>query len=196
MNPRTPTHPIEPQFLSRWSPRGFDGRPLPEAEVLRCLEAARWAPSSGNSQPWRYVVALGGTPAFQAVWAGLAEGNRVWAHRAGALLVACSLTSSLKRGERKPLGASAFDAGAAWMSLTLQAQAQGLAAHAMGGFDAAAVGAAIGLGEHARIDCVIALGRPDPQAPLSAELREREAPNDRLPLAELVRLDRWSFPAA
>ena len=196
MNPRTPTHPIEPQFLSRWSPRGFDGQPLSEAEALRCLEAARWAPSSGNSQPWRYVLTLGGTPEFAAVLAGLAPSNQVWAQRAGALLVACSLTSSLKRGERKPLGGSAFDAGAAWMSLALQAQAQGLATHAMGGFDAATVGAAIGLGEHARIDCVVAIGRPDPNAPLSEDLRAREVPNDRLPLADLVRLGRWTFPEA
>jgi nitroreductase len=195
MNPRTPSHPIEAQFLSRWSPRGFDGHPLTEAEVLPCLEAARWAPSSGNSQPWRYVLALGGTPGFAAVLAGLAASNQVWAQRAGALIVACSLTSSIKRGERKPLGSSAFDAGAAWMSLALQAQAQGLATHAMGGFDAAAVGAAIGLGEHARIDCVIAIGRPDPHAPLSEDLRAREVPNDRLPLVDLVVMDRWTFSA-
>ena len=193
--PRQTEHAIAPQFTERWSPRGFDGQPVPEAEVLRCLEAARWAPSSGNSQPWRYVFAVAGTPAFDAVLAGLVPFNQAWAQRAGALVVACSLTSSLRGGERKPMGSSAFDAGAAWMSLALQAHAQGLAAHAMGGFDAAAVAAAIALGEHARIDCVIALGRPDPQAPLSDELRAREQPSDRLPLAEVVRMGRWTFPA-
>ncbi len=186
-------HPIAPQFTARWSPRGFSGQPLTLPEVLCCLEAARWAPSSSNTQPWRYVVALGGSPAFDAVLTGLVPFNQAWASRAGALVVACSLTATPKDGVIKPLGTSAFDAGAAWMSLALQAHAQGLAAHAMGGFDANTVAAAIALGEHARIDCVIALGTPDAAAPLGADLREREHPNGRKPLTELVAEGRWLF---
>lgn len=190
--PRLADHPIDPQFLARWSPRAL--RPeLSEAELLRCLEAARWAPSSSNTQPWRYVVTRAGEPAFAAVLAALLPFNQAWAQHAGALLVACSLTESAATPEHpsKPLPGSAFDAGAAWMSLALQAQHLGLVAHAMGGFEREPLAAAIALPSFARIDCVIALGRPGDPAQLSEALREREHPNGRRPLAEWVLQGRW-----
>lgn len=179
-------HPVHPQFLERWSARAL--RPeLSEAELLSCLEAARWAPSSSNTQPWRYRVARAGTPGFAAVLGGLVAFNQAWAAQAGALVVACSLTQSLPVDGHpsKPLPGSAFDAGAAWMSLALQAQQLGLVAHAMGGLERERVAAAVQLPEGWRIDCVIALGRPGDPAQLSESLREREQPNGRRPLAEL-----------
>lgn len=186
-------HPIDPQFLQRWSPRALNPA-LSEAELLCCLEAARWAPSGSNTQPWRYVVARQGKPAFGAVLAALLPFNQAWAHRAGALVVACSLTESVPTPEHpsKPLPGSGFDAGAAWMSLALQAHALGLVAHAMGGFTRDALARAIELpAQGVRIDCVIALGRPGDPTELPEDLRAREQPNGRRPLAELVKDGRW-----
>jgi nitroreductase len=186
-------HPIDPRFLQRWSARALQPE-ITEAALLSCLEAARWAPSSSNTQPWRYVAALQGEPAFAAIHAALLPFNQAWTASAGALVVACSLTASAATPEHpsKPLPGSAFDAGAAWMSLALQAQALGLVAHAMGGFNREPMAVAIRLPEGVRIDCVIALGRPGDPATLSADLQAREHPNGRRPLSELVLRGCWT----
>lgn len=167
---------------------------LSEAELMSCLEAARWAPSSSNTQPWRYVVTRHGEPGFAAVLACLVPANQSWAQRAGALLVACSLLESLPTPTHpaRPLPGSAFDAGAAWMSLALQARQLGLFAHAMGGFEREPLTAAIALPATARIDCVIAIGRPGDASLLSEDQRSREMPNSRRPLTELLMRDRWA----
>jgi nitroreductase len=190
---RKSDHPIVPQFLNRWSARAL--RPeVTEAELLTCLEAARWAPSTSNTQPWRYVVARSNEPGFAGILAGLVPFNQDWAKHAGALVVACSLLESVPTPEHpaKPLPGSGFDAGAAWMSFALQAHALGLAAHAMGGFDRAALTASLAVPSSVRIDCVIALGRPGDPAALSDALREREHPNERRPLGELVMRGRFA----
>jgi nitroreductase len=190
---RQAEHPIDERFLQRWSPRALSPE-VSEAELLSCLEAARWAPSSSNTQPWRYVLTRQGEPGFAAVLACLVPANQAWAQRAGALLVACSLLESVATATHpaKPLPGSAFDAGAAWMSLALQARQLGLFAHAMGGVERAPLAAAIALPATARIDCVIAIGRPGDAALLSEEQRGREQPNGRRPLSELLMRDRWT----
>ncbi len=189
---RIAAHPIDNQFLQRWSPRAL--RPgLTEAELLSCLEAARWAPSSSNTQPWRYVAALAGEPGFATILAGLVPFNQAWAGSAGALVVACSLLESaaLPTHPSKPLPGSAFDAGAAWMSLALQARTLGLFAHAMGGFERETLMQSLGVPATVRIDCVIAIGHPGDPAQLPESLREREQPNGRRPLAELLHRGTW-----
>ncbi len=191
---RQADHPIAPQFTERWSPRALSPA-VSEAELLSCLEAARWAPSASNTQPWRYVLSRHGEPGFAAILASLAPFNREWADQAGALIVACSLLESAPTPTHpaKPLPGSAFDAGAAWMSLALQARQLGLFAHAMGGFDREALAQTIALpAAAARIDCVIAIGRPGDPAQLLEALREREKPNGRRPLSELLMRDRWA----
>jgi nitroreductase len=190
---RQADHPIDQRFLERWSPRALSPD-VSGAELLSCLEAARWAPSASNTQPWRYVLTRHGEPGFAAVFDCLVPFNQAWAGRAGALIVACSLLESVATPQHpaKPLPGSAFDAGAAWMSLALQARQLGLYAHAMGGWERERLAAAIALPATARIDCVIAIGRPGDPALLSEEQREREKPNSRRALAELLMRDRWS----
>jgi nitroreductase len=190
---RHPDHPIDPRFLQRWSPRALSPD-VSEAELLTCLEAARWAPSSSNSQPWRYVVARAGEPGFDTIFQSLVPFNQSWAGRAGALIAACSLLESVAPGAEAatPLPGSAFDAGAAWMSLALQAQALGLVSHAMGGFKREQLAAALRVPASARIDCVIALGRPGDPSQLGQDLQAREHPNGRRPLAESVMRGVWA----
>lgn len=181
--PRVAAHPIEEMFLRRWSPRAMSGAPLDEATLLRLFEAARWAPSGGNQQPWRFVYARAGTPGFDKLLALLNESNRAWCVRAGALVALLSRTHT---SQGKPSRSHGFDAGAAWLSLALQASALGLVAHAMGGFDTAAAQALLAPDGASEVQVCIALGHPGDPALLSEHNRGREAPSDRLPLEQLV----------
>jgi nitroreductase len=136
-NPRKADYPVDPRFVERWSPRAFTGEALPLEKLMGLFEAARWAPSAMNAQPWRFAYALRGTPGFDRFLSVLAPGNQVWASRASALVALAASRFLVKPGteERVPSASHAFDAGAAWAQLALQAHAWGLATHAMGGFD-------------------------------------------------------------
>lgn len=185
-NPRRPDHPVAPQFIERWSPRAFSDAELGVEAVQTVLEAARWAPSASNRQPWRFVWDLRGSPGFAAILGALEPGNQTWAQRAGALIVVASKQVTRRGEEDVPNAWASFDAGTAWGHLALQAHLSGLAAHAMGGFDAAALAKAIDLPEHHALHAVVALGQRGDPAVLSESQRQREVPSQRLPLAEIV----------
>lgn len=192
---RQPEYRIDPQFTERWSPRAFTGEALDQGALMTCLEAARWAPSGNNLQPWRFIYGLRGTPAFDTLLGTLMESNRVWAQNAGALLIVLSRTQRTVPGKDGPqaIVSHAFDAGAAWMSLALQAQALGLHAHAMGGFDRARAREVLAVPEDHALHAVVAIGRRGDASLLPPALQEREAPNGRVPLATLVAEGRFSF---
>ena len=181
---RIADHPVDPQFIGRWSPRAFDGSVVTEADMLTLLEAARWAPSSNNIQPWRLVWALRGDAGFDAIVATLVPFNQVWAHKAAGFVVMASKTTIPRDGEEQPNAPHAFDTGAAWAQLALQAHLSGLFAHAMGGFDAAALASAIALPMNHVIHAVVAIGRQGDPSTLPDNLRARETPNGRMPLTE------------
>lgn len=166
----------------------MSGAPVDREALLTLLEAARWAPSGGNGQPWRFVWARRATPAFEALLSTLVTGNRVWAHAAGALVL---LAARTVRDDGKPATSAAFDAGAAWMSLALQGTLSGLVVHAMGGFDRAAARAAAGLPDGVEPQVVIAVGHPGSPDALPDNLRARETPSERLPLSALAFEGRW-----
>lgn len=131
-NPRKPDTEIDPMFLDRWSPRNMDETPLTDEEAASLFEAARWAPSCFNEQPWVFVFAK--TPEDRARFASaLTEKNRVWASSAPLLIFVLARKSFTLDGRGNKF--APFDAGAAWMSLALQARKRGLYAHAMGGFN-------------------------------------------------------------
>jgi nitroreductase len=169
----------------RRSTRGFStDRPVEARTLHVLLEAARWAPSANNSQPWRFGVVSRGEPAFDELAAALAPGNQVWARDAGALILLAAQTVGGDGGERPW---AVYDAGQAAAHLTVQAQAEGLAVHQMGGFDAEAASALFGLDEHLRPVVVLAVGWHDPQADLPEPFASREcAPRVRLPLEDLL----------
>lgn len=182
---RRPDHPVDPRFLSRWSPRAFAPAELDAAQVATLLEAARWAPSASNHQPWRFVWALRADAGFAAILGALVPFNRDWAQKAGALVVVAAKTTVAGRdGAEAPNRWAAFDAGAAWMSLALQAQDMGLVAHAMGGFDAEALAQAVALPQGHELLAVVAVGQQGSAADLPEALRARETPNARRPLSE------------
>ena len=186
---RTPEHAIDPQFHSRWSPRAFTGEEIPVETLLGLFEAARWAPSALNAQPWRFVFARRGTMAFERFVATLAPPNQQWATKAAALVAIVSHELITLPGQDRPVPSAShsFDAGAAWAQLALQAHLWGWATHAMGGFDRDQAREVLHLPPDHRVEVFAAIGRQGDPATLPEWARLREKPNGRKPLAELVR---------
>jgi nitroreductase len=187
-NSRTAAHAIDPLFLERWSPRAFTGEPISEAELMTLFEAARWAPSSFNSQPWRFIWARRDTEHWPHFLGLLSEYNRSWARNAAALVVLISKTTMLPRGADKevPSVTHSLDAGAAWQNLALQATRSGWAAHGMAGFDMPRAAVELGVPSGYRVEAAIAIGRRGDKSVLPESLQAREVPSDRLPLAQIV----------
>lgn len=185
---RTTDHPAHRLFVDRWSPRGFSDETLPEKELLTFIEAARWAPSSSNSQPWRFLYALRGQPEFDTFLAPLVEFNRGWAQHAAALVYVISKKSYTQAGksERNFSRTHSFDSGAAWANLANQAALSGWATHGMAGFDVAAAQKALQVPDDFAVEIAVAIGRKGDGAQLSASLKEREKPSPRLPVAEIA----------
>ena len=167
--------PVHPLLAQRWSPRGLDAdHELDQSSVLALLEAARWAPSANNSQPGRFLVAHRGEEAFTRLLRILTPGNRSWAHAASALVLVAAKTVD-DTGRSRPW--ALFDTGQAVAALSVQAEADGLSIHQMGGFDANAARHEFDLEEALTPLVVLAVGRRDPDA----ELREPLAAHERAP---------------
>src|SRR6202049_1964620 len=129
---RQAAHAIDSIFIDRWSPRAMSGVALSHAELLLLFEAARWAPSSMNYQPWRMLYALRDTPHWPLFLGLLNEGNRRWAQHGGALVL---FISKKTIDDGRPSVTHAFDTGAAWENFALQASLRNLVVHGMQGFD-------------------------------------------------------------
>jgi nitroreductase len=185
---RTSDYPIDPLFLERWSPRAFTGEGIEEAELLTLFEAARWAPSSYNAQPWRFLYARRDTPAWPRFLGLLNESNQLWAQRAAALVVIVSNSLMLPPGADKPVPSHthSFDTGAAWAQLALQAVRRGWYAHGMIGFDVARAFATLNVPEGHRVEAAAAIGRRGDKSLLPERFQAREVPGDRVPLAQLA----------
>jgi len=179
------TVPVHPLLAERWSPRGFDrAHEIGEEALAALLEAARWAPSAQNSQPWRFLVARRGEPAHDRLFAALAPGNQAWAGRASALILVAARTAG---DDGRPQPWALYDTGQAVAALVTQAQADGLAVHQMGGFDTGTVRAEFGLGDALTPVVVLAIGRRDSTADLPEPFAAREtAPRTRRPVSDLL----------
>ena len=185
---RNSDHDIDPVFLERWSPRAFTGEAIPEAALMQMFEAARWAASAYNSQPWRFVYALRDTATWSGLFNLLVEGNQLWCKNASALIVIGSDSMMLPPGKdtKVPSHSHSFDTGAASANLALQATKMGWYAHAMVGFDRERAFSELGFSEGHRIEAAMAIGRLGDRESLPEPLKSREAPNGRKPLAETV----------
>jgi nitroreductase len=174
---------LHPLLAGRWSPRGFDRDfALGDDDLSTVLEAARWAPSAANSQPWRFLVGRRGDETFARIVELLMPGNVPWAQHASALIVAIADTT---QGSTAPW--ALYDTGQAVAHLSVQAEELGLAVHQMGGFDAAGVQERFGLAAELKPIAVVALGQLDPDADLPEPYYERErAPRERRPVSELL----------
>jgi nitroreductase len=177
--------PLITPLVERWSPRAYDPTVVVDPAVVRTiLEAARWAPSANNTQPWRFIVARRGTDTFTTVHDALKGFNQAWADSAAVLIVNVAETAD---AEGTPRPWARYDLGQAVAHLTIQAQHEGLHTHQMGGFDAARIAEAFGLGERLEVVSITAIGVLGDVDTLPEPLRAREiAPRMRKPLEELV----------
>ena len=181
---RQPDHPVESLISHRWSPRAMSGERLSEAELMTLFEAARWAPSSFNEQPWRFVYAERQGGHWERFFDLLSENNRRWAGAAAVLVVVLSRTSFERNGN--PSRTHSYDTGAAWQNLALQGCRMGLVVHGMAGFDYEKARDMLEVPEAFAVEAMIAVGRPAPAEVLPDSLREREFPSGRKPVVEFA----------
>lgn len=182
---------IHPLFVRRQSARALDPRPIERDKLRKILEAARWAPSYGNTQPWRFIV-VEDAAALNGIRAALTGGN-VWAKAAPALVVASAKPEDARIVDGKTY--YLFDLGMAIENLLLQAADLGLVAHPMGGWDEQQVKRAVGIPEDVRVVVVVALGYPGRLEDLDEATREKELrPRTRKERHEIVFADHWGHP--
>lgn len=188
---RVPDIRVASMFVERWSRRAISPRPLPPETVRTLFEAARWAPSASNAQPWLFVYA-DDEASLANLRPVLNDKNRRWAEAAPLLIFAFARKL---RSTGEPSPTAQFDTGSAWMSLALQAQALGLTAHGMAGFQHDKVYQATGVPEaEYQALAAIAVGYPGDEAALPEDLRAREKPSKRKSSSEFARKGRYSAP--
>jgi len=186
MTNRTTDTALDSLFLDRWSPRAFDGSAIPEADLRTILDAARWAPSAFNYQPWRFLYAVRGDANWETFLSILIPFNQSWAKDASVLFIIASDTLMTTPDGTNPSHSHSFDAGAAWAQLGLQALKLGYHAHGMTGIDFDKARALLDIPEHFRVEAAAAVGRKADPSVLPEGLREREVPSDRKPLDEIA----------
>ena len=175
---------IEPLLLDRWSPRAMSGESLPQEELMRLFEAARWAPSSFNAQQWHALYAHRETEHWPVFFDLLVEANKVWARNAAVLVVFISRKTF--EHDNEPSVTHSYDAGAAWENFALQGFRQNLVVHGMEGFDYERARADLRIPAEFQIEAMAAVGRPGSKEVLPEKLQKRETPNDRRKVRESV----------
>lgn len=191
-------HPVLDAIANRWSPYRFDPREVEPEKLLRCLEAARWAASSYNEQPWSFLVARRQDgESFARMLSCLLEANRDWAKHAGVLVLTVIHTSFRRNG--KPNRVAQHDLGQAATQLALQATSMGLQVHQMAGVNLSKVRQEYEIPDGYEPQTAIAIGYADESEPTGAaakEWKKRESgPRTRTPLGELVFGDKWGSRA-
>ncbi len=188
---RKADHPVDDLFVDRWSPRAMTGEEIPEEDLMTILEAARWAPSSYNNQPWRILFARRGSEHWPLFSNLLVPTNKVWVSNAAVLLLFVAKTTFDHNG--KPSTTHSFDTGAAWENLALQGFTMGYVVHGMQGFDYDRARSILNIPDEFRIEAMVAIGKPGDKESLPGELQARESPNDRRKLEQTICEGPYSF---
>lgn len=176
---------VDENILRRWSPRAFADRPVDTEDLKKIFEAARWAASSFNEQPWRFLVGHRGDGTYQKIFAALLEFNQSWAKNAPVLILSVAKKTFTQNG--KPNDYYLHDVGAATAYLSLQATELGLHTHSMAGFDKEKARQLFNIPEGYDVGAVTALGYLGDPDMLTGHTREIEtAPRTRKPLSEIV----------
>lgn len=182
--PRKAMYPINDMFINRWSPRAMSGKDISHEQLMSLFEAARWAPSSFNGQPWRFIYAHRNTPQWDALYNLMVLANQEWTKNAAVLMVVVSRNSF--EYNNKPSRTHSFDAGSAWMSLALQASMMNLVAHGMEGFDYDKARKDLHIPDEYTVEAMIAIGYPGALDVLSPELQKKEVLSDRKKVEEFI----------
>ncbi|HKP72283.1 MAG TPA: nitroreductase family protein [Pyrinomonadaceae bacterium] len=171
-------------FIDRWSPRAMSGEEISEEDLMSLFEAARWAPSSYNNQPWRILYARRDTEHWPLFFDLMVEFNQSWTKDAAALVLFISKTTFDHNGE--PCITHSYDTGAAWENFALQGWLKGYVVHGMQGFDYERARTALNIPEGYNVEAMAVVGKPGENEVLPEGLREREVPSDRRKLAETI----------
>ncbi|HWZ98517.1 MAG TPA: nitroreductase family protein [Candidatus Dormibacteraeota bacterium] len=194
-NPAPVEYPVQELIKNRWSPRAFSDKPV-SPEVLQSLfEAARWAPSSNNEQPWAYIVATkDDTENFEKSLGTLIEFNANWAKRASVLVIAVAELAFAKNNAANRN--AQYDVGAASLQLALEATARGLVVHQMAGFDPETAKEAYNIPQGWEPIAAMAIGYPGDASSLPEPYQTREkAPRTRKRIREFVMSGQWGHTA-
>jgi len=183
-NKRTPQYKVNKIFPKRWSPRAMSGEEITNEELMSLFEAARWAPSSYNNQPWRFIYAKKNTENWKKFYNLMVEFNKSWAKNAAVLIVA--LSKKTFSHNNQPSVTAQFDTGAAWQNLALQGSIMNLVVHGMQGFDYHKTKFELKISEDYDVLAMIAVGKKGKKKDLPKELREREFPSDRKKVNEFA----------
>lgn len=182
LNQRQANHDIDPMYIERWSPRAFSTKAVTKDQLHNLLEAARWAPSAGNFQPWSFIYAY--EEAEREKFLSFINASNIsWCHRVPAFILVLSRKTINKEGIINPY--ASFDAGAAWAYLSLEAHRQGLITRAMGGFSKEKARIVLGVPDEYELEVVIAVGYHDPEAELNERDAKRERASDRKTLEQI-----------
>ena len=192
---RQTPYPVDPLILQRWSPRAFDRSAIPQADLLTLFDAARWAPSAFNAQPWRFLYAQRGSENWPRFLKLLLPFNAAWAEHAAALVFVLSdtLIQPSDTVDQAVSRSHSFDAGAAWALLALQATRLGYYTHGMTGADFERARIELAVPARFHFEAAVAIGRQGAASELPDTLRAREHPSQRKPIEELAFEGR--FPA-
>jgi len=183
--------PIQPLILSRVSYRAFSEERLTDEELMSLFEAARWAPSSYNGQPWRFIYARRGEKEWDPLFEVLVDFNKSWVKNADVLVLVIS-RNNFEHNE-KPAPTAQFDTGSAWMSLALEAHSRNIVAHGMQGFDYEAIKKSLKIPDSYTVEAMVAIGKHGKKEDLSPELKVKEEPSLRKPLKEIISKGKFNF---
>ncbi|MDT3428662.1 nitroreductase [Paenibacillus forsythiae] len=189
---READHSINPLFVNRWSPRSFSDRSVSEEDLLTVLEAARWAPSARNGQPWRFLLAKT-EEQLQTFRELIFPSNRVWADQAPAII---GLASYKLWEDGQPNRFHAFDTGAAWQAIALQASLLGLSTRAIASFDQEKARTALNVPDDYDVHLLIPIGYQGEADALNEDFRSLEKPNGRRALKDSIIEGKWDLPQA
>ncbi|MCU0679818.1 MAG: nitroreductase family protein [Planctomycetes bacterium] len=181
---RVSKYNINHLILKRWSPRALSGEMITDEDFLALLEAARFAPSSFNDQPWRFIYGKKGTEAWEKLFSLLIDFNKSWAERASHLVLIIS-RKNFSYNNNFNINHS-FDAGAAWENLALEATSRNLVSHAIAGFDFEKAKVILNIPNDYSVEAMVVIGRPGKKEDLPAILQEREVLTERKDLEELI----------
>jgi nitroreductase len=191
--PRQSQYDINQLLLHRWSPRAMSGEEILDTELMRLFEAARWAPSSYNGQPWRFIYAKRNSEPWDKLFSLMVDFNKSWAKNAAVLVVVVSRKNFEHDG--KPSVTHQFDAGAAWENLALQGETQGLVTHGMQGFDYEKARRDLSIPDTFDVLAMVAIGKPAPKEILPTDVQQREQASDRKPLSEIIMEGQFREPS-
>jgi nitroreductase len=184
MKQRKSNYPISPIILNRWSPRAMTGEEISNETLMTLFEAARWAPSSFNNQPWRFIYAKRNSSYWQTFLDLLEPANQVWAKNAAVLMVIVS--HKVFDYDGRPSRTHSFDTGAAWENLALQGSILGLVVHGMEGFNYDKASQVLKIPDTYTVEAMAAVGVYGNVEQLPKKLQDVDFPNDRKPLNEIL----------